>query len=441
MVVSITAMSLALWTNNLRLNAVISTGEVKVDYENIMLKEFEEAEGKDVGRCLYSIEASEGSGHLMINIYNGYPGYGCTVNFKIVNKGTIPVVGPFYNITDVPDGIEVFFKPSEIKQLHPGDSAQYEIIVKVLQVAHENSTYTVSIDITYIQWNEAYSYISGYVWNDINNNKAWDPDENPVEGVNILLELDGVIIASTYTNIDGYYLFTVFPGTYVIKIVIPDGYTNTTAQTIVKSVGAGESSVNNNFGIMKLHVPPTPPVLDVKGEFRDTNMNSEKCPAKLGGLLNKINVAISEGKIKSVSPGAFFHVLWISSPGLMNIDITITYGYQFNIEDGKDGKIRVYLLNTTTMCINELNNEFTYNIDNTLNKAIVNITLPNPLQPGITILIYSKFKPTEYDSVKEPYGLKGHDWDSLDKFFNVNHYVVTSIGSLSGSTTIQITKK
>lgn len=440
--ISVTAMSLALWTNNVRLNAVINTGEVNVGYEDIVLEEFEEAEGKDVGKCLYSIEASEGSDHLTITIYNGYPGYGCTVEFEIVNKGTIPVVGPFYNVTEIPYGIEVFFNSSAIKQLHPGDSAQYEITAKVLQTAHENSTYTIGIDITYIQWNEVYSYISGFVWNDMNNNRAWDPGENPVEGVNLLLELDGVILASTYTNIDGYYLFTIFPGTYVIRIIIPSGYTNTTVQTIVKSVGAGESSVNNNFGIMKLHTPPTPPALDVKGEFRDTDVNFEKCPAKLGLLLNEANVTISSGKVRSVSPGAFYHVLLISGPGLMNINITITYDYQFNIENGKYGKIRVYLLNATTKCIiNELSNGFTYTIDNALNKAIVNITLPNPLQPGVTILIYSKFKPTEYDSVKEPHGLIGHDWSSLDKFFEVNHYVVTSIGSLSGSTIIQITKK
>ncbi|MEM4757144.1 MAG: hypothetical protein QW254_03800, partial [Desulfurococcaceae archaeon] len=180
------AISMAMWMGTLRLNAMVKTGEVNVDYENIVVEEFDEAEGKDVGNCTYTITTSDNADRLEIHISNGYPGYGCRIGFDIVNTGTIPVVGPFYNMTEIPSEIEVVFNPPSVQQLHPGDLAHYEIIIGVLQSANESSEYVVDIDITYIQWDEAYSSISGYVWNDTNENGIWDPGEDPVEGVTIL---------------------------------------------------------------------------------------------------------------------------------------------------------------------------------------------------------------------------------------------------------------
>ncbi|MEM4809226.1 MAG: SdrD B-like domain-containing protein [Desulfurococcaceae archaeon] len=441
------AISMAMWMGTLRLNAMVKTGEVNVDYENIVVEEFDEAEGKDVGNCTYTITTSDNADRLEIHISNGYPGYGCRIGFDIVNTGTIPVVGPFYNMTEIPSEIEVVFNPPSVQQLHPGDLAHYEIIIGVLQSANESSEYVVDIDITYIQWNGAYSSISGYVWNDTNENGIWDPGEDPVEGVTILLEQGNIVIVSTFTNSDGYYYFPVHPGTYIIKILLPTGYVNTTALTLTRTISAGESSINNNFGIMRPPLPPPPPPLpglNIMGEFRETNTDFKKCPVKLGTPLDSIRAEVrKEGKVVSVSPGAFYHVLWISGTGLDNVNITVTYDYQFNIEDGFDGKIRVYMLNTTTMCvIQELGyGEYEYSVDNTLNTAIMNITLSNPLSSDAVVLIYIKFKPTDYDSDKEPHGLIGHIWDTLDKNFEVNYNIAANTGSATGTSIIQIVKK
>jgi len=442
--VAIVMFASAMWTGILRLNAVVETGEVNIAYRNVTISEASEVGGKDVGNCIYTLETGGSVDRLKISISNGYPGYKCIVTFNVVNTGTIPVIGPFFNVTEIPHGVRVVFNPPSVQQLHPGDLAHYEVVVEVLQEASENSNYTVDIEITYIQWNEAYSSISGYVWNDVNSDEAWNPGEDPVEDVNVLLRQDGVTIGSTYTSINGYYSFMVYPGTYVIEIVVPPGYTNTTTLAITRTVSIGESSTNNNFGIVQQLTPPPPQGLSVWGEFRETDVDFRKCPAKLGTPLDRVNATVSKtGEVISVAPGAFYYVLWVNGTGLTSINITLAYDYQFNIEDGAGGKIRVYMLNTTTMCITkELDNgAYTYSVNNTLNRAIVNITLSNPLPPDAVILVYTKFKPTHYDPCKEPNGLIGHRWDTLDKSFEVNYNAVANVGSLSGASTIQIVKK
>lgn len=438
------ALSLAMWTNVLKLNTLISTGEIDLDYRNVYLEEFNEDDNKDVGTCSYVIESSNGIDYLKMFISNGYPGYGCRVSFEIVNTGSIPVIGPFYNVTETPQGVEVIFNPPDILQLHPGDSANYEISVIVLQEAGENSTYFIDIAITYVQWNEAHSSISGYVWNDVDNNGLWDPGEEPVEGVLILLERGGVMIAYRYTDQDGYYYFLVQPGTYTIKIIIPPGYTNTTPITIVSTLEAGQSSVNNNFGIVFIITSS----LTVFGEFRHTDKNLNECPVFLGTLLEKINVTVPSsgeymGRVISVSPGAYYHILWINGSGLRNVSITYTYDYQFDIENGFSGKIRAYVLNTTTMCIiRQLSMvEFNYSVNNTSNEASMSINLPNQLSWDSAILIYSKFKPTHYHIIYEPYGLRYNYWDHLDKYFEITWEVISNIGSASGTNIIGIFKK
>lgn len=443
MLVTIMMFASAMWTDILRLNAVVETGEVNVTYRNIAVSEADEAEGKDVGNCTYVLETANSVDHLRILISNGYPGYECMVTFDVVNIGTIPVIGPLYSVTEIPSEVRVVFNPPSVQQLHPGDFARYEIVIAVLQEAVENSNYVVNIEITYVQWNEAYSSISGYVWNDENSNGVWEPDEDPMESVNVLLTQDGIIVGSTYTITNGYYYFMVYPGTYIIEVVVPIGYTNTTASTIKRTLSTGESSTDNNFGLTQIPTPPSPPRLSIWGEFRETNVNFEECPARLGTPLNSINATVRDGKVKSVAPGAFYHVLWINGTGLTNINITLMYDYQFNIEDGASGKIYVYMLNTTTMCvIMELGDRaYTYIVNNTLNRAIVNITLSNPLPPDAVLLVYTKFKPTQYDPDKEPNGLIGHPWETLDKFFEVDYNTVANVGSLSGVSMIQIVRK
>lgn len=60
--------------------------------------------------------------------------------------------------------------------------------------------------------------ICGFVWNDTNNNGIQDAGESGVEGA--VVSLDGNVTA---TDTEGFYYFSVGPGTYTIAVQIPPG--------------------------------------------------------------------------------------------------------------------------------------------------------------------------------------------------------------------------
>jgi hypothetical protein len=65
-------------------------------------------------------------------------------------------------------------------------------------------------------------YVSGHKWYDANGNGVMDNGEKYVDGVEIQLWKDGVLIDSTYTANGGFYEFkNLYPGDYVIKEVLP----------------------------------------------------------------------------------------------------------------------------------------------------------------------------------------------------------------------------
>jgi SdrD B-like domain len=71
--------------------------------------------------------------------------------------------------------------------------------------------------------------IGNYVFNDTNNNGTQDAGDTPVGGVKIyLLNSVGLRIDSTYSNLDGSYLFNVVSGTYSLQFMAPSGRTFTT---------------------------------------------------------------------------------------------------------------------------------------------------------------------------------------------------------------------
>lgn len=429
-------LAFAMWTETLKVNSLVDTGEVDISYYNIAIVEDWEAEGKDVGKCSYTLSTD---GILTVSIENGYPGYKCTVYFDIVNTGTIPVVGPFFNITDVPEGIQVEFYPAEFTQLHPGDSASYSIIVEVLQNAEEKAGYTVTIEITYIQWNEyiptqpLMAKVSGFVWEDLDGDGEWDDFEPPLANIIVQLLKNNLVAAETTTNEYGYYEFIIEPGEYRIKPVLLTGYSFTTPSEIIITVYAGMEYTQNNFG---MQAPPTPLELIVTSSFRHTNTNFNNCPAELGSLLLQIEANVKENKVRSISPGAFYYVMNISGPGVTSINLTINYDFHFDVRDGLEGMVRAYVLNTTTGCASEIKRtvgNMTYAVDNTNDIALVNITLSNPLTPDVVVLIYLKYRPAP--------GLIGSSWNTLDKYFDVSYIVYTNIGSTLGYSQIQIVEK
>ena len=442
------ASAVSMWSDVLKTNVTVTTGDVDVSFDGYKVVEGNEYGKPWVADCIVNLNDVEnedlgnaaGNNDLDLNItiVNGYPGYSCTVYFNVSNTGTVPVIGPFYEMPVIPEGIKIMFEPM-LLQLHPGEKASYEIYLEVLQAAEQGTSYNVQLHLSYIQWNEVAvaiksATISGYAFNDANGNSVWDPNEDPLPGVYIELYDDhGNKVGEACTDNNGYYIFTVYPLTlsqYTIKATALPNYQFTTSFTLLVTVSPGSHSTDNNFGLRRL-----PPQLIVTKDFRQTDVNVKKCPAKLGTPLNSIKVEVPnagpyKGKIKSVAPGAFYGVIQISGEGITQISITDRYDFHFDVEDGRDGKVRVYLLNSSN-CATELDtSKYSYTVDNTNNVVTVSINLGRPLRAGETILVYLKFKPAP--------GLVGSDWASLDKQFDNAAYVVTNIGSKLVSASIPL---
>lgn len=72
--------------------------------------------------------------------------------------------------------------------------------------------------------------LGNFVWEDRNNNGAFDTGETPLGGVPVqLLDANGNVVATTMTNGSGLYLFSnLLPGTYRVRITPPQGYRSST---------------------------------------------------------------------------------------------------------------------------------------------------------------------------------------------------------------------
>ncbi len=69
--------------------------------------------------------------------------------------------------------------------------------------------------------------VGDYVWRDLDRSGVQDPSEPPADGVSVqLVRLDGAVVASTVSTIDGHYVFDDQPaGTYRVRFAgVPSGF-------------------------------------------------------------------------------------------------------------------------------------------------------------------------------------------------------------------------
>jgi len=96
--------------------------------------------------------------------------------------------------------------------------------------------------------------ISGNVYDDTNGNGTKDAGESGLGPVRVFLDANnnGCLDSneySTFTRLDGSYDFNnLSPGTYRVRLVVPDGRTQTSANPASVSVSAGSSVLGGNFG-------------------------------------------------------------------------------------------------------------------------------------------------------------------------------------------------
>lgn len=163
-------IALAMWSETLRINTYVNTGEVKVKWSEWYCSdtgpdpqdpEYSNNEGKDVAKCIVSVEEYDQEGNpikLNITIVNAYPGYSVDVVMIVDNIGTIPV--KLYNLSfthwDPEDSqaLYVYIMHSSDTQIEPGGVSTYTLHVSVLQSAQENSNYSFDVELTFAQWNE-----------------------------------------------------------------------------------------------------------------------------------------------------------------------------------------------------------------------------------------------------------------------------------------------
>ncbi len=159
--------ALAMWSETLRINATVETGEVDVKWSEWWCSDegpdpqgegYSNEEGKDVASCNVEVEAYDDEGDaikLLVTIGNAYPGYAVDVHLVVDNIGTIPVKLYEYRIDieeDVP--LIVYLVIPEYTQIEPGDSGTYVLHIEVLQEAEENAEYGFEVTLVFAQWNE-----------------------------------------------------------------------------------------------------------------------------------------------------------------------------------------------------------------------------------------------------------------------------------------------
>jgi hypothetical protein len=149
----VAGISYAMWDKTLYINGTVNTGEVNAAFTDWWCVEAPEVEGKDVGSC--SVDLGQDDQHLVVTIINGYPCYTCTVWFEIENTGTVPVKVQSLTVAAPPPEISFTFSGIAVgDQIDAGDTKTGSIVIHVEQPADELETYTFSIEIYLVQWNE-----------------------------------------------------------------------------------------------------------------------------------------------------------------------------------------------------------------------------------------------------------------------------------------------
>jgi choice-of-anchor A domain-containing protein len=103
-----------------------------------------------------------------------------------------------------------------------------------------------------------YNNLGNYVWNDSNNNGIKDPGEGGMSGLTIKLYKDdnqdnipdGASIATTTTDVNGFYLFSMLPGNYIVAVVLPNGYTSTVSTATSSNPNNDTDNDNNGINII-----------------------------------------------------------------------------------------------------------------------------------------------------------------------------------------------
>ena len=140
----------AWWTEQLTATGTIQTGSIDVQIEGLASAE---QDPLNVTECSPKI-SSDGKA-MTVTVENAYPGYVCTLNFALINHGsvpakvsgvTLPASEPAFDLTT--DGVL-----QTGAELAPSIAMPGRIRVSILSGASQRANYTFNIGITIVQGN------------------------------------------------------------------------------------------------------------------------------------------------------------------------------------------------------------------------------------------------------------------------------------------------
>jgi hypothetical protein len=147
----------AMWDKTLYIIGTVDTGKVDAHFTTATSNDpgttIDPGKDKHVG-C--TEVTGVGLQTLTITVTNGYPCYESTIDYTIDNIGTIPVKVQRWTVTPILDGdVTVTITTIAVgTQIDAGASVPGDIHIHVEQSADELATYTFSVEIYLVQWNE-----------------------------------------------------------------------------------------------------------------------------------------------------------------------------------------------------------------------------------------------------------------------------------------------
>lgn len=167
---AMTGVAFAHWSETLYISGTVSTGEVDADFDSASSNDppgtVDPGYDKNVG-C--TEVTGIGTKTLTVTVTNGYPCYSSRIDYAITNTGTIPVkiqsieIEPtnftLASASGSNDG-EVYVEVTGIAvgdQIDPSQEKNGDLEIHIEQCAEEKATYTFTVTILLIQWNE-YEY-------------------------------------------------------------------------------------------------------------------------------------------------------------------------------------------------------------------------------------------------------------------------------------------
>lgn len=145
----------AMWDKTLFIDGTVHTGEVDAE----MTVEFcydDEIAGKDYSSISCMLDPADPQ-ILLITVTDAYPCITYTCEFDIDNTGTVPIIVASVGSPVVPGTITVTDMAGGSlvgTQIDPGMMAYGMVVIHLDNTADELTTYTFSVPIWCVQWNE-----------------------------------------------------------------------------------------------------------------------------------------------------------------------------------------------------------------------------------------------------------------------------------------------